>query len=146
MSEHHELTPDVIAARSNAVQMHDRVIFAVKALYGLSRQSIRVPLNESEGIESGQVCTTIDPEADETANIGVINFAAGTLRVRYGVQIVFPGLFRLVNEEKFEPSLLDPVRATATDDCSVEPDHSGWHAMGCLEFLPGSPWAGASGG
>lgn len=146
MSEHHELTPEVIAARSNAEQMSDRVIFGVKALYGLSRQSIRMPLSETEGIESGQICATIDPEADETTNIGIINFDAGSLRVRYGVQIVFPGLFRLVNEEKFEPSLLDPVRVTATDNCSVAPDHSGWHAMGCLEFLPGSPWAGAGGG
>lgn len=141
-----ELSEAVIEARRNAPPMADRVIFGVKALYGLSRQSIDMPLNETEKIESGQICLTIDPEADETTNIGIIDYSAGSLKVRYGAQAVFPGLHRLVVEQKFDPSLLDPVRLIATDECTTTPDYSGWQALGCLEFLPGSPWAGAGGG
>lgn len=146
MHDQTELSRETIAARRNAPQFDDRIMFRVKSLYGLSRESVRLPLNEREGIDSGQVCATIDPEADEAANLGVIDFAAGSLKVRYGIHMVFPGLFHLVNEQKFEPSLLDPVRATATDECSVTADNRGWQALGCLEFLPGSPWAGAGGG
>lgn len=146
MLEVTELSEETIALRRNAPQTADRVMFGVKALYGLSRQSIDLPLNETEKIESGQICLTIDPEADETSNIGIIDFPAGSLKVRYGAQAVFPGLHRLIVEQKFDPSLLDPVRVVATDECTTTPDYSGWQALGCLEFLPGSPWAGAGGG
>lgn len=45
-----------------------------------------------------------------------------------------------------DPSLLNPIRAVATDRCTLTPDLSGWRALGCLDFLPGSYWAGAEGG
>lgn len=59
---------------------------------------------------------------------------------------LFPGLYELIRRGGHDPSLLNPVRVTATDECRLEEDFSGWHALGCLEFLPGSIWAGASGG
>lgn len=124
----------------------DQVMFAIKAVYGLSTHSIRLPLSETDGIESGQVCATIDPEADPSSNVGVIDFERGKLKVRYGAQAVFPGLYELVTQRRYDPSLLHPVRAVATDDCTLTPDFGGWHAVGCLEFLPGSLWAGAEGG
>jgi hypothetical protein len=123
-----------------------RVMFRVAALYGLSRASVLMPLNETEFIESGQICVTIDPEADPASNVGLIDYDTHQLRVRYGIQAVFPGLYELVTAGKHDPSLLHPVRAIATDECTVSPDYSGWHAVGCLEFLPGSLWAGAEGG
>jgi len=122
------------------------VVFRVASLYGLSATSIRMPLNETDGIESGQVCLTIDPESDPMGNIGAVDFAQGKLKVRYAAQMVFPGLFELISSRKYAPDLLRPVRAVATDDCTLAPGAGGWHALGCLDFLPGSLWAGASGG
>lgn len=140
------LTMDMIADRRNHQRAAERVTFAVKALYGLSTQSIALPLGASDMIDSGQVCVTIDPEAGEFGNVGVIDYAENKLKVRYSVQAVFPGLFELITSGKYDPSLLAPVRMTATDDCTLTPDHAGWHALGCLDFLPGSLWAGATGG
>lgn len=140
------LTTEAIAARRNKAMPAQRVMFSVKALYGLSPNGIRMPLNEAESIESGQVCITIDPDADPSSNIGIIDYEQGKLRIRYGVQAVFPGLFELINTGKHDASLLNPVRAIATDDCTLTQTLSGWRALGCLEFLPGSIWAGADGG
>jgi hypothetical protein len=140
------LTAEEIAARRGRQDAPDRVLFRVSALYGLSRGSVRLPLNRTESIESGQVCVTIDPEADPSGNIGMIDFTRRTLRVRYGCQVIFPGLHDLVMSGKFDPNLLRPPRAVATDDCTVTPDYSGWRALGCIDFLPGSIWAGAGGG
>jgi len=140
------LTMEAIAERRDNRRTVDRVMFRVKALYGLSRQSVALPLSKSEAIDSGQVCITIDPEADDTGNIGVIDYGQNKLKVRYAVQAVFPGLFDLIPSRRFDPTLLFPVRIVATDDCTVTADFSGWHALGCLDFLPGSVWAGASGG
>lgn len=141
----------VSAIRENLAAQGDgraaqRVMFAVKGLYGLSPHSIRLPLNETEYIESGQICATADPDADPSCNVGVIDYDAGRLTVRYGAQAVFPGLFDLVVSGRHDPSLLHPVRAVATDECAVTDDFTGWRALGCLEFLPGSIWAGADGG
>jgi len=140
------LTLDEVALRREAAQGAERVLFSVKALYGLSRQSVSLPLNESESIESGQICITLDPDADVTSNVGIIDYDLGRLTVRYGAQAVFPGLYKLVTEGRYDSSLLNPVRVTATDQCTLTPDFSGWHAVGCLDFLPGSIWAGAAGG
>lgn len=146
------LTAEAIVQRRNRKECIERVMFRVKALYGLSRHSVSMPLNRTESIESGQVCVTIDPEADETGNVGVIDYgqssncAYGKLKVRYAVQAVFPGLYELVRAGRHDPTLLYPVRLVATDDCTLTPDQTGWHALGCLDFLPGSVWAGASGG
>lgn len=123
-----------------------RVVFRVAGLYGLSKQSIRFPLNARESIDSGQIAVTLDAEADNSANVGLIDFARRVLTVTYGVQTVFPGLHDLVTREQFDPGLLHPVRAVATDRCEVSPDYRGWHAVGTLHFLAGSIWAGATGG
>jgi hypothetical protein len=151
MSERDEpkVSPEEIAARrarQAAAADGDRVVFKVSALYGLSKVSVRLPLNEKESIESGQVCVTIDPDASPVTNLGVIDYAARELKVRYGAHMVFPGLYELVTTGRFDPALLRPVRATATDECRVSEDYRGWRALGCLDFLPGSLWAGASGG
>ena len=89
---------------------------------------------------------TLDPEADPTMNIGVVNFKERSMTVQYAAQAVFPGLFRLVQEGRHDPHLLNPVRVTAVDECSVTPGLDGWRALGCLEFQPGSLWSGADGG
>lgn len=141
-----ELTVEAITARHNSSKLTQQVMFRVRALYGLSRQSIQIPLNETEAIKSGQVCVTIDPDADPSSNIGVIDYDQGKLTVRYGIHAVFPGLYQLITRRKHDPSLLNPVRVVATDECTLTPDLSGWRALGCLEFLPGSIWAGAGGG
>jgi len=132
--------------RINDTKLARRVVFRVTGLYGLSRQSMRMPLNRTEAIDSGQVCVTLDPDADLASNIGVIDYGEGTLTVRYGVQAVFPGLFQLIRAGNHDPSLLNPVRAIATDECTLTADLSGFRALGCLEFLPGSIWAGTDGG
>jgi hypothetical protein len=59
---------------------------------------------------------------------------------------VFPGLVELIARKQFEPSLLNPVRAIATDEFTMTDDQTGFRAMGCLEILPGSVWAGTEGG
>jgi len=123
-----------------------RVLFRVSNLYGLSQESVRLPLNDTESIESGQVCVTIDPDADASSNLGLIDYQEGRLKVRYGVQVVFPGLYRLVTAGDHDPVLLNPIRAIATDECTLTEDLTGFRALGCLEFLPGSLWAGADGG
>jgi hypothetical protein len=142
------LTTDAIATRRNDQNKGtaERVTFGVKSMYGLSRQSVPLPVNESQTIESGQVCVTLDPEADQLGNIGTIDYVGGKLKVRYAVQAVFPGLYELIRSGDHDPSLLAPVRMVATDDCILTGDMKGWHAYGCLDFLPGSIWAGASGG
>lgn len=142
------LTTEEIATRRLEQQEStvERVTFGVKALYGLSRQSVSLPINDSQAIESGQVCVTVDADADQLGNIGSVDFGAGTLKVRYAVQAVFPGLYELLRSGRHDPALLAPVRMVATDDCVLTGDMKGWHALGCLDFLPGSIWAGASGG
>jgi hypothetical protein len=140
------LTIDAVAARRGARQEGSRVAFAVKGVYGLSPRSMEMPLNEHESIDSGQIAVSIDPDADASFNVGMIDFDQLKLKVRYGAQLVFPGLYKLITEGRHDPSLLNPVRATATDTCTVLPDLRGWHALGTMEFLPGSIWAGAEGG
>ena len=141
-----ELSPEMIAARRRTVREARQVVFRVGALYGLSTHSISMPLNERESIESGQVCLMGDVEADPSQNVGIVDFERLKLKVRYAVQAVFPGLYRLISAGGHEPGLLNPIRATATDECTVSGDLRGWRALGCLEFLPGSLWAGAHGG
>jgi hypothetical protein len=139
------LASDIEKRRSEAPPTN-RVIFGIKGLYGIAQRGMRMPLNEEEYIDSGQIVLMLDPETAPNTNIGIADFENLSLRVRYGVQGVFPGLHDLVMSGRHDPSLLSPLRATATDDCTIEPDLSGWHARGCLEFLPGSLWSGAKGG
>ncbi len=121
-------------------------VFRIAALYGLSRESVQVPIGEDTHIESGQVCLTLDPDTTLVGNVGQIDFVNLSLTVKYDAQLVFPGLYNLVRTGNYDPTLLNPVRVTATDECKVFPDLSGWHAIGCLEFLPGSLWSAAKGG
>jgi len=140
------LTSAEVSERRERPSPVERVLFRITGLYGLARDSVRLPLNRDESIDSGMICVTIDPEADASGNVGVIDFAARTLRVRYNVQLIFPGLHDLVTSRRYDLSLLSPPRAVATDDCTVTGDYAGWHAKGCVDFLPGSLWSGAGGG
>lgn len=141
-----ELTAEIIEQRRNKARKIDRVVFGVTGLYGLSRESVKMPISRTETFDSGQVCIQGDAEADPSRSIGIVEFSKMRLKVRYAIQAVFPGLYTLVTSGRFDPSLLNPIRAEATDECTVAPDYRGWRALGCLEFLPGSLWAGAQGG
>ena len=120
-------------------------MFGLRALYGLSPSSIRLPLNERESIDSGQVCVTIDPDADPSCNMGLIDFERGKLTVRYGGDSCFRGSTSSSWGAASTPGCSTPVRGVATDDCTLTPDLAGWRADGRLQFLPGSIWAGAHG-
>jgi hypothetical protein len=140
-----EISPENIDERRSVPEPTERVIFRVAGLYGLSKESVPFPVSQTESVDSGPVSITLDPES-HSANLGIIDFDRCYLRVRYGIHGVFPGMHQLVMSGKHDLSLLGPVRAVATDECRVTPDMSGWRALGCLDFLPGSIWAGASGG
>lgn len=140
------ITPEEIAQRRSEQKPVNRVIFGVRSLYGLNLSGVKFPLNETESIDTGQICISLDPDSDATCNVGFIDFEQRYLKIKYGVQAIFPGLYELITQRRFDPSLLNPLRAVATDECSVTEDYSGWKALGCLDFLPGSVWAGASGG
>jgi len=139
------ISPDEIDERRKAAEPTQRVIFRVAGLYGLSKESVPFPISRTESVDSGPVSVTIDPE-NLSSNIGMIDYDRHYLRIRYGIHAVFPGMHNLVMSGKHDLSLLGPVRAVATDECQVTPELTGWRALGCLDFLPGSLWAGASGG
>jgi hypothetical protein len=140
------LTIEEISARRKAPEVVEHVLFRVTAMYGLCREGVSLPLSTEESIDSGPICVTIDPDGDPAGNVGIIDFERRKLRVRYAVQLVFPGLHDLVLGGQHDLALLNPPRAVATDDCTVTGDYTGWHAKGCVDFLPGSLWAGAGGG
>jgi hypothetical protein len=140
------ISPAEISERRSHTEPTQRIIFRVAGLYGFCRDSVKFPVSRTESIDSGPVSLTLDPESDLSANLGVIDYDNCYLRVRYGVHGVFPGIHELVMSGKHDLSLLGPVRAVATDECTLSDDMSGWRALGCLDFLPGSLWAGASGG
>jgi hypothetical protein len=140
-----EITPEDIDSRRKIPEPTQRVIFRVAGLYGVSKESAQFPISKTESIDTGPVSITLDPE-NSTANLGMIDYDRCYLRIRYGVHAVFPGMHKLVMGGNHDLSLLGPVRAVATDECQVTPEMTGWRALGCLDFLPGSLWAGASGG
>jgi len=139
------VSPEEIADRRRRDEPSDRVIFRVSGLYGVSTHSVPFPVSETDAVDSGVVSMTLDPMTTG-GNIGIIDFERRYLRVTYNVHAVFPGLHRLVMSGRHDLSLLGPVRATATDECAVTEEMTGWRALGCMDFLPGSLWAGASGG
>lgn len=141
-----DLTLEQIALKRSQPESPDKVIFKINGLYGICREGVELPVSEAESIDSGPICVTIDPDADPSGNVGIIDYPRRSLRVRYGVQLVFPGLHELVTSGNHDLSLLNPPRAVATDDCTVTGDFSGWRARGCVDFLPGSIWSGACGG
>ena len=124
----------------------NQVTFQVDALYGVSRQNVQLPISEERTIDSGPVSISLDPHAHRSSNIGLVDFPKQSLVVRYGIQVVFPGLWSLRSEGEIDPVLLNPIRATAIDQCVLLEGGRGWRADGCLEFLPGSFWAGTEGG
>jgi hypothetical protein len=140
------LSPDAVATRRLAPEPTERVAFQIKALYGFSDKSVKVPLGKDSSIDSGIVALTLDPEASPDSNFGIIDFERMKLRVRYSVQLMFPGLYELVQRKEYDSNLLNPARAVATDDCELADDYSGWRALGRMDFLPGSLWSGAGGG
>jgi hypothetical protein len=140
------LSPEEIDARRARPEPDSQVIFRLAGLYGICREGIEVPLNDTESIDSGPVTLMLDPDSPEGSNFGIVDFERKKLRVRYNVQLVFPGLYDLVTSGRHDPNLLHPIRATATDDCQVTDDYSGWRAFGRMDFLPGSLWSGAGGG
>lgn len=140
------LSREAVEARRAKQIDADRVVFRLAALYGLCPQGVELPIGAAGTIHSGPVAVTMDPDADPSCNLGFIDFTHNTLKVRYGVQAVFPALHELVVAGKHDPSLLNPIRMVATDDCTLTPNLMGWRALGCLDFLQGSVWSGASGG
>ena len=140
------LSPEAVEARRRQQVTPDRVVFRVCGLYGLCPQGTTVPLGAAGEIASGPIAVTIDSDADQSCNIGMIDFTENKLKVRYGVQVVFPALFELASSGKHDAGLLNPVRMIATDDCTLTPNLMGWRALGCLDFLTGSIWSGAAGG
>ena len=141
-----QLAPAAVEARRGLPEPTAQVMFQIKGLYGFSREGVRVPLNDEHAIDSGPVALTLDPDAPAAGNGGIVDFGRRKLRVRYSVQLVFPGLYDLVTKREYDATLLNPVRATATDDCEVAEDYTGWRALGRMDFLPGSLWSGAGGG
>ena len=140
-----EISPEIIEARRAEADPTDKVVFGVRGLYGTSLNSVEFPVSATESIDSGPISVTLDPES-HTGNVGLIDFDRRYLRVTYDAHVVFPGIHKLVMSGQHDLSLLGPVRVTATDECAVSEDYSGWRALGCLDFLPGSLWAGAKGG
>jgi hypothetical protein len=140
------VSAEAVEARRRAPEPTTKVAFQLKALYGFSDHSVKVPLSRDRFIDSGTVALTLDPDAAAEGNFGVIDFDRTKLRVRYSVQLMFPGLYDLVKSKEYDSSLLNPARAIATDDCEVSEDYSGWRALGRMDFLPGSLWSGAGGG
>jgi hypothetical protein len=140
------VSPEAVATRRLAPEPTERVAFQVRSLYGFSDKSVKVPLGNGHSIDSGTVALTLDPEASADSNFGIIDFERMKLRVRYSVQLMFPGLYDLVQRREYDSNLLNPARAVATDDCELADDYSGWRALGRMDFLPGSLWSGAGGG
>lgn len=124
----------------------DRVMFRISGMYGIARESVPVRLSPTESVDSGQVLITLDPESDAAGNTGVADFDEGKIRMRYGAQVVFPGLHEVVRSGGYDRSLLNPPRAAAITDCRINEDYDGWEADTCIDFLPGSMWSGAGGG
>ena len=140
------LTAEAIEARRRREVEPATVVFRVGDLYGLCSEGLAAPLGNGRTFDSGPIAVTIDPDADATCNLGVIDLDANALTVRYGVHAVFPALNDLARSGEHDPRLLRPVRMIATDDCTLTPNLMGWRALGCLDFLPGSVWSGATGG
>jgi hypothetical protein len=132
--------------RESESTIADQVMFRIAGLYAFARESVRVRVSPTESVDSGLASITLDPEADASTHTGVADFEKGTIRMRYGAQVIFPGLHELVRSEGYDRSLLNPPRATAMTDCRINKDYDGWEAQTCIEFLPGSMWSAAGGG
>lgn len=140
------VSSEEIEARRSLPEPTERVAFQVQGLYGICTEGVMLPLSREESVHSGPVTLTLDPQSPPSSNFGIVDYERLKLRVRYGVQVVFPALYDLVTRGQHDRALLAPIRAVATDTCEVSPDLSGWRALGRMDFLPGSLWSGAGGG
>src|SRR6266478_616320 len=96
------LTAESVEALRSQQVKPESVIFRVTALYGLCPEGVKVPLGAKGLVNSGPVAVTIDPDADLSCNLGVVDFGAHKLKVRYGVQAVFPALHDLVTSGGYD--------------------------------------------
>ena len=123
-----------------------RTMFRVTGMWGFSRKGIEIPVNATDRIDSGVVFGSLDPLADPTSNVGMVDFDRGGLKVRYGIQIVAPRIYDLVEAGDLEPFMLTPMRVVNIEDCVLDSDLRGWRAQGRTETLAGSPRLGIGGG
>ena len=127
-------------------QEGNQVLFRVTSLYGISKTGMKLPVNRSESIETGPITITLDPDSEKSCNLGIMNLDSGRMKVRYGIQTVFPALHQLLSQETEENALLNPPRAVSNNTCTLFDDGKGFLAQGVVEFLPGSLWSGTKGG
>ncbi len=127
-------------------QEGNQVLFRVTSLYGISKTGMKLPINRSESIETGPITITLDPDSEKSCNLGIMNLESGRMKVRYGIQVVFPALHQLLVQETEENALLNPPRAVSNNSCTLFDDGKGFLAQGAVEFLPGSLWSGTKGG
>jgi hypothetical protein len=123
-----------------------RVMFRVSGLYAITRESIPISVSPTETIDSGPTILTLDPEADASANVGVVDFEQNTMRMRNGLQLVFTGLHKLVVSGEYDRALLNPPRGVSISKAKINPDYAGWDSETCIDFLPGSLWSSTGGG
>lgn len=127
-------------------ELASRVMFRVSGLYGITRESIPISVSPTESIDSGPTILTLDPEADASANVGVVDFGPNTMRMRNGLQLVFSGLHKLVASGDYDRALMNPPRGVSITTAKINPDYSGWQSETCIDFLPGSLWSSTGGG
>ncbi len=140
------LKDDSIEIEQPKTQEGNQVLFRVTSLYGISQYGMGLPVNGSESIETGPITITLDPDGEKSCNLGIMNLESGRMKVRYGIQAVFPALHQLLAQETEENALLNPPRAVSNNTCTLFDDGKGFLAQGLVEFLPGSLWSGTKGG
>jgi len=140
------LKGDSVETEQPKIHEGNQVLFRVTSLYGISKTGMRLPINRSESIETGPITITLDPDSEKSCNLGIMNLESGRMKVRYGIQTVFPALHQLLSQETEENALLNPPRAVSDNTCTLFDDGKGFLAQGVVEFLPGSLWSGTKGG
>ena len=140
------LKGDSLETEQPKIHEGNQVLFRVTSLYGISKSGMELPINKSETIETGPLTITLDPDSETSCNLGIMNLESGRMKVRYGIQIVFPALHQLLAQETEENALLNPPRAVSNNTCTLFDDGKGFMAQGAVEFLPGSLWSGTKGG
>jgi len=140
------LKGDSLETEQPKIHEGNQVLFRVTSLYGISKSGMELPINKSETIETGPLTITLDPDSETSCNLGIMNLESGRMKVRYGIQVVFPALHQLLSQETEENALLNPPRAVSNNTCTLFDDGKGFLAQGAVEFLPGSLWSGTKGG
>ncbi len=140
------LTVDSVETEQPKIHEGNQVLFRVTSLYGISKTGIRLPINRSKSIETGPITITLDPDSEKSCNLGIMNLESGRMKVRYGIQVVFPALYQLLSQETEENALLNPPRAVSNNTCTLFDDGKGFSAQGAVDCLPGSLWSGTKGG